>query len=380
MKDNRRDFLKKSASMAAAISIGGISASASALTGDKNKSSLKREYKKDGGIKLSYMMGPTSPKVPFALQLGVLHSVSGVERLHGYKAWDPESVSNTKAIWDKIGIKWTVVEGPPSLGTQTKLGLAGRDEEISNFITFMKNLKKYGDVDIICYNWMPVISWARTDQERPGRGGALMLAFDYEVMKGKPLTEYGEVSKETLWKNLDYFLKAVVPEAEKIGMNLSLHPDDPQVDVIQGISRIMNTVESFDRAMAIVPSKYSGLTMCQGNFSLMGAKIPSLVRKWGKDKINFVHFRNVQDLSGAIPSTAFTETFHDEGQIDMYEAMKALQEIGFEGPLRPDHVPVMSTEIENPKMRGGYTTLGNLFATGYIRGLAESVAKELSKA
>jgi mannonate dehydratase len=376
MKNNRRDFIKKSAAVAATLGAGTIISPLALNAGEKKKEASKREYKKDAGMKLSYLMGPTSPKVPFALEMGVLHVVSGVERLEGSKPWDPEAISATKAIWDKIGIKWTVVEGPPSLGTQTKLGLKGRDEEISNFITFMRNLKKYGDVDIICYNWMPVISWARTNQERPGRGGALMLEFDYEAMKGKPLTEYGEVSKETLWKNLEYFLKAVVPEAEKIGMNLSLHPDDPQVDVIQGISRIMNTVESFDRAMAISPSKYNGVTMCQANISLMGADIPALIRRWGKDKINFVHFRNVQDLSGVIPSTKFTETFHDEGQIDMYEAMKALYDIGFEGPLRPDHVPVMSTEIENPKMRGGYTTLGNLFATGYIRGLAESVAKE----
>jgi len=85
----------------------------------------------------------------------------------------------------------------------------------------------------------------------------------------------------------------------------------------------------------------------------------------------------VQDLSGKVPSTKFTETFHDEGQIDMYEAMKAYVEIGFSGPLRPDHVPVLATEIE-AGMRGGYTTLGNLFAIGYIRGLAEAVSKEIS--
>jgi len=280
MKDNRRDFLKKSASLAAAVSVGGMVSAISAPAESTKKANKTKPYVKDGGIKLSYLMGPTSPKVPFAKELGVLHVVSGVERLQGAKAWDPEAISATKKIWDDIGIKWTVVEGPPTLGSQTKLGLSGRDEEISNFITFMKNLKKYGDVDIICYNWMPVISWARTNQERPGRGGALMLEFDYEAMKGKPLTEYGEVSKEALWKNLEYFQKAVVPEAEKIGMNLSLHPDDPQVDVIQGISRIMNTVENFDRAMAIYPSKFNGVTMCQANFSLMGADIPALVRRW----------------------------------------------------------------------------------------------------
>src|SRR5450759_1833408 len=377
MKDNRRDFLKKSATLAAAISIGGIATAVPTPFGDKKKAIKKREYKKDAGMKFSYLMGPYPPKVTFAKEFGGPHVVSGVERLQGAKAWDPEAITATKAIWDKIGIKWTVVEGPPSLGTQTKLGLAGRDEEISNFITFMKNLKKYGDVDIICYNWMPVISWARTDQEGLGRGGALMLAFDYEAMKGKPLTQYGEISKELLWKNLEYFLKAVVPEAEKIGMNLSLHPDDPQVDSIQGISRIMNNVENFDRMLNIYPSKFNGITMCQGNFSLMGADIPSLVRRWGKrGVINFVHFRSVQDLSGVLPSTKFTECFHDEGQIDMYEAMKAYYDISFNGPLRPDHVPTMFGETNE---RPGYMTLGNLYATGYIRGLAESVAKLGSK-
>lgn len=374
MNKNRRDFIKKSASIAAAMSVGGIG---SAMQPDPGEITAKtKAYTKDAGMKFAFLMGPTSPRVPFAKQMGVLYAVSGVQRLPDVRPWDPEAISATKEAWDKEGIKWTVVEGPPSLGTQTKLGLVGRDEEISNFITFMNNLKQYGDVDIICYNWMPVISWARTQTDWPGRGGALMTAFDNEAIKEKPITEYGEVSKETLWRNLEYFLKAVVPEAEKIGMNLSLHPDDPQVDSIQGISRIMNTVESFDRMLDIYPSKYNGITMCQGNFSLMGADIPSLVRRWGeRGVINFVHFRSIQDLSGVIPSTKFIECFHDEGQIDMYKAMKAYYDIGFTGPLRPDHVPTMHGETNE---RPGYMTLGTLYAIGYIRGLAESVAKNSS--
>ena len=373
MKNNRRDFIKKSACLTAAMSLGGISSAIPVSADQKKKAGKIKTLKKDAGIKFAFLMGPTSPKVPFARQLGVLHAVSGVERVPDTNDWDPRAITATKELWEKEGIKWTVVEGPPSLGTLTKLGLPGKDEEISNFITFMKNLKKYGDVDVICYNWMPVISWARTQTDRPGRGGALVTAFDYEDIKGKPLTQYGEISKESLWKNLEYFLKAVVPEAEKTGMNLSLHPDDPQVDSIQGISRIMNSVENFDRMLDIYPSKYNGITMCQGNFSLMGADIPALVRRWGKRGIiNFVHFRSVQDLSGVIPSTKFTECFHDEGQIDMYEAMKAYYDIGFEGPLRPDHVPTMYGETNE---RPGYMTLGNLYAIGYIRGLAESVTK-----
>jgi mannonate dehydratase len=390
MNDNRRNFIKKSASLAAAVSLGGIgSAVASQGVQQKNKAVVKpRPYVKDGGIKMAWSMGPNAAKVPFAKQCGVNYAVSGLigNRDSKVDPWDPEIIKATKAYWDKEEIKWVVVEGPPILqqpGTRIKLGLDGRDEDISNFIKFMKNLKQYGDVDIICYNWMPVVSWARTNKERVGRGGALMLEFDYDVMKQQHpgLTEYGEITKEHLWSTLEYFVKAVMPEAEKIGMRMSLHPDDPQVDSIQGISRIVNTVASFDRLRAMYPNTCNGITMCQANFRTMPdlIDIPTQIRKWGSEVINFVHFRNLKDLSGNKPSTHFTETFHDEGDIDMYLAMKAYQEIGFEGPLRPDHVPVMATEIENPTMRGGYTTLGNLFATGYIKGLAESVAKELSK-
>ena len=136
-----------------------------------------------------------------------------------------------------------------------------------------------------------------------------------------------------------------------------------------------------NRLLAMYPKSCNGITMCQANYMGMPdlVDIPGLVRKWGRDVINFVHFRNVKDLSGVKPSTHFTETFHDEGDIDMYEAMKAYIEIGFDGPMRPDHVPVMATEIE-AGMRGGYTTLGNLYAIGYMRGLAEAVARELHKA
>ncbi len=376
MKDNRRDFIRKGASLAAAISITGVSV-AKAASEKKSFTEKKRPFVRDAGLKFALAMSPNSPRVPFARQMDVMHAVGGVIRTGDLKPWDPKAITATKEAWQKEGIKWTVVEGPPSLGEKTKLALEGRDEEISNFITFMKNLKKYGDVDVICYNWMPVVSWFRTKMDSPGRGGSFVTAFDYNDIKDAPLTKYGEVSKDALWKNLEYFLKAVVPEAEKIGMNLSLHPDDPQVDQIKGISRIMTSPANFDRMLDIYPNKYNGLTMCQGNFALMGADIPALIRKWGKrGAINFVHFRNVNELSGQLPSTKFTECFHDEGQIDMYEAMKAYHDIGFTGTIRPDHVPTLHGETNE---RAGYMTLGALYAMGYIRGLAESVSKEASK-
>ena len=375
MKNNRRHFLKQSATLASAVSLGGLGAvAAPGINSRENSFTAIR----DAGMQMSeaYFAGMDERRIAFMKQLEVFGAVSGINTTFGgagdLKPWDPKVLAANKEAWEKAGLRLNVIEGPPSLGNKTKLGLEGKDEEIAGFITFMKNLKQYAGIDVICYNWMPVVSWYRTKMDAPGRGGALVTAFDYEDVKNLPDTEYGKVSKETLWKNLEYFLKAVVPEAEKIGMKLAMHPDDPQVDSIKGISRIMTSVENFNRMLNMVKSPSNGITMCQGNFSLMGADIPTVVKDFGKrGLIHFVHFRNVQDLSGNKPSTKFTETFHDEGQIDMYAAMKAYYDIGFKGPIRPDHVPTMAGDSN---AHPGYSNIGSLFAFGYMRGLMQAIS------
>ncbi len=381
MKKNRREFIRRGTALAA-LSVAGLGPVASELLGSTTeagkpavKGSGPGEYLRDAGMKMcfAYFGGlyAEKRKVEFGRQLNVLGAVGGIDPgmvgLTEAKPWGMEAVAAVKNAWEKAGLRLEVVEGPPALSEKTKLGLEGRDEEISNFITFMKNLSAAG-VDTICYNWMPVISWARTTTDRPGRGGALVTAFDNEDIKDLTLTKYGEVSRESLWKNLEYFLKAVVPEAEKYRIKLAMHPDDPQVDSIRGISRIMTTADAFRRMAAIYPSPSNGITMCQGNFSLMGENIPDIVREFGgKNLIHFVHFRNVRG-----GKMNFVETFHDEGQIDMYAAMKAYIDIGFRGPLRPDHVPTMAGDSNE---RPGYSALGSLYAAGYIRGLMEAIAK-----
>ncbi|MEP7106662.1 MAG: mannonate dehydratase [Ferruginibacter sp.] len=376
MKNNRRDFIIKGAALASALSIGGpgsvIMSPPHLVTRKSSKENLSA-LAKDAGMQMSeaYFYGMDERRIAFMKQMDVLGAVGGINpQLSGLtdaKPWDIKAMTANKEAWEKVGLKLNVIEGPASLGTKTKLGLAGKDEEIANFITFMKNLKEHAGINIICYNWMPVISWYRTRKDQPGRGGALVTAFDYEEVKNLPNTEYGVVTKEELWKNLEYFLKAVIPEAEKIGMKLAMHPDDPQVDSIKGISRIMTTVENFNRMVNIVKSPSNGITMCQGNFSLMGADIPTIVKDFGKrGLIHFVHFRNVR--GGKLK---FEETFHDEGQIDMYAAMKAYFDIGFRGPIRPDHVPTMAGDSnENP----GYSNIGSLFAFGYMRGLMQAIS------
>jgi mannonate dehydratase len=370
MGNNRRDFIKKSGSLAATLSLGG---GLNKVLADGTES--HRAYQKqaadlrDAGMQMceAYFFGVEEQKKNLCRQMDVLGAVGGVDRAPNAKLWDYESIMFTKANYAKYGLNFRVVEGPPGLGDKTKLGLDGRDEEIANFITFMKNLTKAG-LDTVCYNWMPVISWFRTDMAKPGRGGALMTAFDNNDIKDTSLTKYGPIPKDELWKNLEYFLKAVVPEAEKCGVKLAMHPDDPQVDQIRGISRIMTTVENFKRMLDIYPSPNNGITLCQGNFSLMGADIPTIVKDFGKRKvIHFVHFRNV--MGGKFK---FTECFHDEGQIDMYAAMKAYYDIGFKGPIRPDHVPTMYNDSNT---HPGYSVIGCLYANGYMRGLMEAVSR-----
>ncbi len=371
MEKSRRDFIRKSTSLAA-LTVGSQADLASQLTVNTYSGKAGNAVK-DAGMQLceAYFNGMEEQKIALTKQLDVLGAVGGINPgfagLKDLKPWESKAIIAVKEAWQKVGLSLRVIEGPPSLGEKTKLGLAGRDEEIANFITLMKNLAQAG-IDTICYNWMPVIGWYRTQNDRPGRGGALVTAFDYEAIRNLPLTQYGEVSKETLWKNLDYFLKAVIPEAEKVGMKLAMHPDDPQVDSIRGISRIMNTVDSFKRLLELYPSPSNGITMCQGNFALMGEDIPSLIDYFGKrKKIHFVHFRNVRG-----GKFNFEETFHDEGIIDMYQAMKAYYDIGFNGPIRPDHVPTMAGDSNQ---HPGYSTIGTLYALGYMRGLMESVSK-----
>lgn len=378
MKSNRRNFLKKGASLAA-LSMSSVSATSVRPAGapwQKSTGLPVGDAVKDAGMQMceAYFSGMNEQKIALTKQMDVLGAVGGINpRMVGLKdvnPWDYAAVVAVKEAWEKVGLKLRVIEGPPALSEKTKLGLPGREEEIANFITLMKNLSKVG-IDIICYNWMPVIGWYRTQNDRPGRGGALVTAFDYEAIKSLPLTQYGEVSKETLWKNLAYFLKAVVPEAERAGIKLAMHPDDPQVDSIRGISRIMTTADAFKRLLDIYPSPNNGITMCQGNFALMGEDIPTLIEYFGtRKKIHFVHFRNVRG-----GKFNFEETFHDEGIIDMYKAMQTYYAIGFQGPIRPDHVPTMAGDSnEQP----GYSTIGTLFALGYMRGLMEAVSKSRS--
>ena len=362
MTSSRRNFIKESTSLTAFSTL------------DWSKRNVHTwADAKDAKIELclAYFYGLQERKIELSKQMGVTGAVSpsnpGMAGLTDIKPWEYEALVAVKDAYAKRGLQWKVLEGTPPLD-KAKLGVDGKDEQIENFITLMRNMRKIG-LDTLCYNWMPVISWARTDFERVGRGGALVTAFNYDKVKDLPLTEYGEFSEETMWKNMDYFLKAVVPEAEKNGIKLALHPDDPPIPKIRGIARIMRTADAFKKLIELYPSTNNGLTLCQGTFATMGEDIPSVIKYFGKrEKIFFVHFR---DIKG--DQWNFEETFHDEGKTDMYKAMKTYFDVGFKGPMREDHVPTVAGDSND---HPGYSELGTLFAIGYIKGLIEAAGKE----
>mgnify|MGYP000771807148 FL=1 len=314
-------------------------------------------------MKLAWYL-PTLPSVKWkiATQLGVEYAVAALPAERYYmKPWDFKALLYAKESLNDAGLKLEVIEpAPPHY--KIKLGLPGRDEEIEIFKQVLRNMGAL-DIPVLCYNFMPQSGWYRTSFAKKGRGGALVTAFDSKLMQVAPqLTEAGTQTDIQIWDNYKYFMDKVLPVAEACKVKLALHPDDPPVPSLQGVSRIFRNVENFDKALELYPSDYNGITFCQGSFAAMNEDIPSLIRHFGR-KIFFVHFRDIRG-----DADAFEETFHDEGQTDMKACMRAYKEIGFDGVIRTDHAPVMAGESgENP----AYEMLGHIFATGYLKGLLE---------
>jgi mannonate dehydratase len=320
-------------------------------------------------IQLAEMLPPTPSALwTLASQMGLDQAVGGLpfgDPLNGADApWDFMPLLRMQQTYQSAGFKLAVIEARPPYNL-VKRGLPGRDDEIAAICTMLENMGRLG-IPVWCYEWMTDFNWTRTNTSTPSRGGSIVSSFDYSLLRDAPPTELGPISDDELWANLEYFLKRVVPVAEKANVKLAMHPDDPPLSPIRGVSRIMRSVENYQRLLDLVPSPVNGITLCQGNFTLMTDDLPSVIRDFGRQgRIHFVHFRDVKGTADN-----FVETFHEVGKTDMLACMRAYKDIGFEGVLRPDHVPTVEGDSND---RPGYSSFGRLYAIGYIRGMRDAV-------
>ena len=297
----------------------------------------------------------------YAKQCGVEH---GVIKLPETDDFDATDSSHWQAVYKKFtdfGIKPIVVEPMPNcLHDHIKIGDEKRDwaiEQVLKMLPIMNDL----DVRTICFNWMAHIGWLRTNTSIKERGDALVTGFD--INEFKPNDKI--ITSEQLWSNYEYFIKAVIPYADKYNIKLALHPDDPPLEKLGDVSRIMISYDNINRAVnEIVKSDNLGVTMCQATYHMMGEDLYAVIPKL-KDKIFFVHFRN------AIGNKySFRETFHDNGELNMPDLIRLYNQLGIDVPIRVDHVPLMAGEQQE---LAGYSALGRLYAIGYLKGILETV-------
>lgn len=318
-------------------------------------------------MRLATVLTPMSPEnLMLAAQCGVTDVVGR------YPGTNLDDLLKMRDQVESYGMRLATVEGYLPI-ENLKLG---RDDgtELAAMKTLLGNMRRVG-VNILCYNFMAGTDWVRSRLDLPERGGAKVTAFNLaDVQSAMSLSKTSgsleadeTISTEQLWQNLERFLKALVPVAEDMGVTMCMHPDDPPLLQLRGRARIMNSVENFERLVELVPSPANAICFCQGTFAAMGCDIPASIRRLGKH-IQYVHFRDVRGTR-----ESFAETFHDNGPTDMAAAMRAYRDIGFTGPMRPDHVPQLYGEDDGEP---GYTMLGRLFAYGYMRGLMHAVAGE----
>lgn len=295
----------------------------------------------------------------YAKQCGVEH---GVIRLPEDSDFDITDFSHWEKVYKEFvdfGIKPIVIEPMPNeLHDHIKIGDEFRDECIEKVIKMFEYMDKL-DIRTICFNWMAHIGWLRTSDSIAERGGALVTGFDLSDFKGFDK----KITASQLWANYEYFIKAVITYAEKFNINLALHPDDPPLDRLGTVERIMTNYENIKKAMSVVDSKNLGITMCQATYCMMGEDLYKIIPELA-EKIFFVHFRNAVGNK-----YKFRETFHDNGIINMADIMKLYKSCNVDVPIRVDHVPLMAGEHQET---AGYTALGRLYAIGYLKGILEA--------
>mgnify|MGYP000844643010 FL=1 len=313
------------------------------------------------------------------------------------QVWPLARIQALKAEVEASGLKILGIESV-NIHDSIKIGSPDREAYIANYIETLDNLGKEG-ITTVCYNFMPVFDWTRTDLFKKRPDGSTVLAYDQKIVdaidpevffnqtnssaqgfempgweperlaKVKDLFEaYKDVSEEKLFDNLVYFLKAIQPTCEKWGIKMAIHPDDPAWPVF-GLPRIITSKEKILKVMKAVDAPFNGLTFCAGSFGTNPKNdLPGIIRSL-PGRIHFAHIRNLHHFESGV----FEEAAHlsSDGSFDLYEIVKALHDIDFEGPARPDHGRMIWGEVAMP----GYGLYDRALGASYILGLYEAIQK-----
>jgi mannonate dehydratase len=329
----------------------------------------------NGHMKLGTQHGSTDEILRTIAALGITHICSSLPSAKFDENWSVEGLTKLRERVESFGIVLDSVPLPLSSSYITKsenpaimLGQSPeRDREIDNICKMIENCSRSG-IFMVKYN-MTILGVVRTERTL-GRGGCSYSTWNYKkaVQENPPLTEAGPVSKEMMWERITYFLNRVVPVAAENKVKLACHPHDPgmpEPEGFRGVHRVLGNVDGLKKFISISPSPYHGLNFCQGTVSEMlekpGEQIYDVIRYFGtRKKIFNVHFRNIHGGFGN-----FQETFPDAGDVDMLHAIRVYKEVGYDGMLMPDHVPVIQGDT------GGRQAFA--FAFGYIRALMQAV-------
>ncbi|AJW95728.1 mannonate dehydratase [Burkholderia gladioli] len=321
---------------------------------------------------------------------GVTQIVSAVYDEPVGEVWPLAKIEALKARIEAAGLRFEVVESVP-VHEDIKLGKPSRDRLIANYQQTLRHLAAAG-IRVVCYNFMPVFDWTRTELAKTLEDGSTCLAFSTaEVERIDPaegislpgwdssyqpgqlqalLAEYREIDEARLWANLEYFLKAIVPVAAECGIRMAIHPDDPPRPIF-GLPRIVKNRDDLARILKAVDHPANGLTLCSGS---LGAgpqnDVEALVREFGAmGRIHFAHIRNVK----ITPEGDFEESAHLSscGSLDIAAIVKAYHDTGFTGYVRPDHGRMIWGETGKP----GYGLYDRALGAVYLNGLWEALQK-----
>ena len=334
-------------------------------------------------------------------QIKQIPNVTGiVPALHYLPAGEAWEMEDVQKMYDEITAAGFTMECIESVNVHEdiKIGLPTRDKYIENYKKSIRNLAKVG-VKVICYNFMPIFDWTRTDLYMSLPDGSTCLSYNGKQIEGKSpedmfkeiddnsngyampgwetermgeikelFEKYKGVTAEKLWENLEYFLNALMPVCEECDVKMAIHPDDPPWGIF-GLPRIITGKESIQRLLKTVDNPYNGITLCTGSLGCSADNNIVDIIEAAKGRIYFAHLRNV-----SINEQWFNETAHESncGSLDMYEIVKALIDSGFDGYIRPDHGRMLWGETARP----GYGLYDRALGVAYLNGLIEAVKKE----